>query len=83
MPPTPNSQTPLPTPLPDRVAATPSAIIKFLRIFLGVLIGIGLVLIATQHLWVPTIVNTLVPPLEGTMPTEGPILVPTHRSENF
>ncbi len=60
MPPTPEPQNSVPTPIVVRPTATKT--IKFIRIFLLVLIVIGLGLIATQSLWVPGLVNAIVPP---------------------
>ncbi len=65
MPPTPQQESPAPSPVPSPVSVprTPSGpIIKFVRIFLLVLIGLGLGLIATQNFWVPKFVNAVVPP---------------------
>ena len=56
-----------PAPLPVPVLRTPpSTFIKFVRIFLLVLIVIGLILIATESLWVPKLVNTI---LQNQTPT--------------
>lgn len=54
MPPTQEYSTPVP-PSP----ASPGAFIKFVRIFLFVLIVIGIGLIATEHVWVPGLVTNI------------------------
>ncbi len=69
MPPTPEQQNSVPPVVPIQSApppvsvppSTPSPAIKAVRIFLLVLIVIGLGLITAQSLWVPMLVNALVP----------------------
>lgn len=66
MPPTPEPQNPTLAPVapvaPAPISKTSGPVIKAVRIFLLILILIGVALIATEKLWVSKLVNVLVPP---------------------
>src|ERR1700722_17040362 len=63
MPPTSEQQNTVSPQISVPSSKAPSTIIKVIRIFLLVLIVIGLGLIATEKLWVPRLVNVIVPPV--------------------
>lgn len=75
MPPSPEQQNPLSP--PAGIVPTASKTIKFVRIFLLVLIIIGVGLIATQSLWVPKLVDVILgnqmPPVLPVTTTSAPV----------